>query len=215
MGLAWLSLFFSWNVNMVVEAHKVFKKKRRHRHRHFYDEEPEPEVDKSKSEARPSVIDIFDFPKEEDYSTIIKEIGAPKNKTKTAENINRSKSCNDILANNIQTLDHSPRHKRLISISEVFMNVKPVEDTSGQKDKNSLSPESKVGPEPTEHKRSYDEENKDSCSSDSEPHGIIFTVLTQDASEEESVQHPSGGETRFKISKVAEEDCLMHKDENG
>ncbi|CAG12038.1 unnamed protein product, partial [Tetraodon nigroviridis] len=76
MGLAWLSLFFSWNVNMVVEAHKVLKKRRRQRYRDFYQVEPEPVEDKDKQGEKPNVVDIFDFPKEDDYSTIIKQIGA-------------------------------------------------------------------------------------------------------------------------------------------
>ncbi|XP_070822404.1 potassium channel subfamily K member 5-like [Chaetodon trifascialis] len=206
MGLAWLSLFFSWNVNMVVEAHKVLKK-RRHKHRHFYDEEPQPVEVKPNSDGKPTVIDIFDFPKDEDYSTVIKEIGATANKIKAADNINRSKSCSDILATNIQTLDHSPRHRRLISISEVFMNAKSVVNKGDQKGGRSVMQESNSGV------RTDDEENKDSCSFDSETHGIVFTAPIKDATEEESVQHPDGGDTRFRISKVVEEDLLMEKDE--
>ncbi|XP_076594130.1 potassium channel subfamily K member 5-like [Chaetodon auriga] len=208
MGLAWLSLFFSWNVNMVVEAHKVLKK-RRHKHRHFYDEEPQPVEDKPNSDGKPTVIDIFDFPKDEDYSTVIKEIGATANKIKAADNINRSKSCSDILTTNIQTLDHSPRHRRLISISEVFMNAKGVVNKDDQKEGSSVMQESNRGV------TADDEENKDSCSFDSETHGIVFIAPIKDATEEESVQHPDGGDTRFTISKVVEEDLLIEKDEKG
>ncbi|KAK2844433.1 hypothetical protein Q5P01_011092 [Channa striata] len=57
MGLAWLSLFFSWNVHMVVEAHKVLKK-RRLRHRHIQDEEPKPVEVKHKPDVKPTVVDI-------------------------------------------------------------------------------------------------------------------------------------------------------------
>lgn len=195
---------------MVVEAHKVFKK-RRHRHRHFY-EEPDPAEDKHDSDAKPTVIDIFDFPKDEDYSTVIKEIGATAHKIKSVENINRSKSCSDILGNNIQTLDHSPRHRRMISISEVFMNSKAVADKNEQREKCSLIQESKGDTKSAEGLRTEDEE-KDSCAFDAETEGIFFTVPTGDATEEESVQHLDGGGTRFTISKVVEEDLLMDNDE--
>ncbi|KAM9353216.1 potassium channel subfamily K member 5-like [Symphorus nematophorus] len=215
MGLAWLSLFFSWNVNMVVEAHKVLKKKRRHRHRHFYDEESEPEEDKHSLEEKPTVIDIFDFPKEEDYSTVIKSIGASANKIKSADNINRSKSCSDILGTNIQTLEHSPRHRRLISISEVFVNANTVKDKGEQEKASAVIQESKEHPKPAESVRTDNEENKDSCAFDSETEGIVFTASPKDATKNESVQHPDGGGTRFKISKVVEEDLLNDKDEKG
>ncbi|XP_035528652.1 potassium channel subfamily K member 5-like [Morone saxatilis] len=208
MGLAWLSLFFSWNVHMVVEAHKVLKK-RRHRHRRFYNEEPQPV--KNNQNVKPTVIDIFDFPKDEDYSTVIKMIGTTANRKKPADNINRSKSCSDILA--IQTLEHSPRHRRMISVSEVFMNAIAVADKDEQKGECSLIQESNQGSEPAEFVRT-DNEDKDSCAFDSETNGIFFTVPTKDATEEESVQHPDGGGTRFTISKVVEEEDL-NKDEKG
>ncbi|KAM6935779.1 potassium channel subfamily K member 5-like [Lycodopsis pacificus] len=213
MGLAWLSLFFSWNVHMVVKAHKVLKK-RRHKHKRFY-EEPEPVEEKHKPDGRPSVIDIFNFlsEEEEDYSTVIKEIGA--NTIKPAANINRSKSCSDILTTNIQTLDHSPRHRRMISISEVFVNAEPVVD-KGERELRPTIQESNEDPESEESARTNDEENKDGCSLDSETHGIIFTVSkVKDATEEESVQDPGGGRSRFTISKVAENNLLMVKDEKG
>ncbi|XP_026148928.1 potassium channel subfamily K member 5-like isoform X2 [Mastacembelus armatus] len=148
MGLAWLSLFFSWNVHMVVEAHKVLKK-RRHRHRHICNEEPQPVMEKLNPNIKPTVIDIFNFlsEKDDDYSTVIKAIGVTAKNRKPAENINRSKSCSDILA--IQTLEHSPRHRRMISISEVFINANATTDDDDQVDKGSLTPESN-GDEPTE-----------------------------------------------------------------
>lgn len=202
MGLAWLSLFFSWNVNMVVEAHKVLKK-RRQRHRHFYKEEPQSVQEKHKPDQKPTVIDIFNFPKDDDYSTVIKEIGATAHKIKPTDNINRSKSCNDILATHIQTLEHSPRHRRLISISEVFMNAKAVVQEGEQKEGCSLIQESNRESEPAECATMVNEENKDSCAFDSD--GIIFTVPTKDAREEKSVQHPDGGDTRFTICKVVDD----------
>ncbi|XP_070691593.1 potassium channel subfamily K member 5-like [Pempheris klunzingeri] len=213
MGLAWLSLFFSWNVNMVVEAHKVLKK-RRHRHRHFYDEEPQPEEDRQHPDEKPTVIDIFDFPKDEDYSTVIKAIGTTANQRQPADNINRSKSCSDILGTHIQTLDHSPRHRRMISVSEVFMNAKVVVEKHEQEG-CSLLPESKGDPESAECVGTDNEENEDSSAFDSETNGIIFTVPRNDATEKESVPHPDGGGTRFTISKVVEEKLSLVKDEKG
>lgn len=219
MGLAWLSLFFSWNVHMVVKAHKVLKK-RRHRHRRFYDEEPPPEEEKHSPGIKPDVIDIFNFLSEkddDDYGTVIKEIGITANR-KPADNINRSKSCSDILVTNIQTLDRSPRHRRMISISEVFMNAEAVVHKDEHK-VHPLSPlikESSEDPEPAECVKTDKEENKDSPESDSETAGINFTVAPENATEEERVQHPDGGGgTRFTISKVVEEDLLVDKDEKG
>ncbi|KAI9536503.1 hypothetical protein NQZ68_032298 [Dissostichus eleginoides] len=211
MGLAWLSLFFSWNVHMVVKAHKVFKK-RRHRHRHFYDLEPEPVEEKHNPELKRSVIDIFNFlsEEEEDYSTVIKGIGTTANKTLPAYNINRSKSCSDILANNIQTLDHSPRHRRMLSISEVFINAIAVVDKS----KHKARPLIQDGNRETEPAQcvSADKE-EESCALES--NGIFFTVPSTNTKEEEIVQHPHGGGTRFTIAKVVEENEVMDKDEKG
>lgn len=202
MGLAWLSLFFSWNVNMVVEAHKVLKKRRQRNRHYYYHDDPPSEKDKPSPDEKPSVIDIFDFPKEEDYSTVIKEIGAMAPK----ENINRSKSCSDILANNIQTLDHSPKRRRMISISEVFINPNPV---THKKERCSQIQESNGESEAAECGQTKKEENRDDGASDSETDtGIFITVPLRHATEEENVQHPDGGDTRFKISKVAEDDLL-------
>ncbi|XP_023275515.1 potassium channel subfamily K member 5-like [Seriola lalandi dorsalis] len=208
MGLAWLSLFFSWNVHMVVAAHKVLKK-RRHRHRH--DEEPPSVEDKSNPDVKQSVINIFNFlsEKEEDYSTVIKEIGITARETKPADNINRSKSCSDIL-----TLDHSPRHRRMMSISEVFMTAKADMDKGDQEEESSVIQESKGGLEPAECARTGNVENKDSNALDLEKDGIIFTAPAKDVTEEQSAKRPDGGGTRFKISKV-NEDFLMEYDENG
>lgn len=200
MGLAWLSLFFSWNVNMVVEAHKVLKK-RRQRNRHYYYEHDEPPSVKDK----PNVIDIFDFPKEEDYSTIIKDIGAMAPRLQPKDNINRSKSCSDILAHNIQTLERSPKRRRMISISEVFINPNPVvpekERFSQIRESNGESEAVECGP--------TEKEIEDNCASDPDTDtGLFITVPLQHTTEEESVQHPDGRDTRFKISKVAEDDLI-------
>uniref|UniRef100_A0A3Q3ELW8 Potassium channel, subfamily K, member 5b n=1 Tax=Labrus bergylta TaxID=56723 RepID=A0A3Q3ELW8_9LABR len=197
MGLAWLSLFFSWNVNMVVEAHKVLKKKRKLRHRHLYDEDP------LLLRKIPSRI------------TIIKKIGDRTNTISPLENINRSRSCSDIKALNIQTLDHSPRHTRLISISDVFLNAKANEDKDKQNEVCTILEESNIDPDPAADMRKDKDENKDSCAFDSEI--IILTVPTvpDHSAEEESTQHPNGGGTRFTISKVKETHLVMEKDEKG
>lgn len=211
MGLAWLSLFFSWNVHMVVEAHKVLKK-RRHRHRHFCDEEPVE--DKKTDDVKPTVIDIFNFlsEKDDDYSTVIKEIGVTAKKQNNADNINRSKSCSDILATNIQKLDHSPRHRRMISVSEVFINAtseKSVQEEGLSEQENIKEPES------TARMKTKDKGSRDDCSSDSENDGIHFTVRKKDATGKKNVQQPDRGETRFTISKVAEDDLSLCKDDKG
>ncbi|XP_072250565.1 potassium channel subfamily K member 5-like [Leuresthes tenuis] len=213
MGLAWLSLFFSWNVHMVVKAHKVLKK-RRHRHRRFYDEEPEPVEEQT--DARPTVIDIFNFlsENEEDYSTVIKEIGNTAKKRKPDDSINRSKSCSDILATNIQTLDHSPRRRRMISISEVFVNARV--EKSEQEEVGLLRRETMKDPESAACVKTDHGQGTDDSASESEKDGIVFTVPTKDETpNEESVQLPVGGESRFTISKVGEEDLSLDKAEKG
>lgn len=215
MGLAWLSLFFSWNVHMVVEAHKVLKK-RRHKHKHLYEEESQPEEEEQHLEVKQSVIDIFNFLSEkddDDYSTVIKEIGMEAKRKKPPDNINRSKSCSDILGTNIRTLEHSPRHKRMISISEVFVNAKTDRDT-GEKEEATLPIQEQTRePENAASARTDDEGNKDSCVFDFD--GIVFTAPASEATKEEVVQQPDSSGSRFKISKVVEEDLLLDKDEKG
>ncbi|KAJ8004747.1 hypothetical protein DPEC_G00139500 [Dallia pectoralis] len=120
MGLAWLSLFFSWNVHMVVSAHKVLKKRRQRHKLDQLDHRGHPE---NGPRQLPNAVDIFNFlsEKHEDYSTAIRQIGAAAAKTKPADDfkeISRSKSCSDILGTNIETLEHSPRRlRRHLSIS--------------------------------------------------------------------------------------------------
>ncbi|KAK5605971.1 hypothetical protein CRENBAI_002735 [Crenichthys baileyi] len=219
MGLAWLSLFFSWNVHMVVEAHKVLKKKRHHRHRHrpLYNLEPDSEEEKQKQDMKPTVVDIFNFlsEKDEDYSTVIKEIGINARRRRPPEivNINRSKSCSDILASYIQTLEHSPRHKRHISLSDVFANAKV--DESEQEEDNLLKQENIKEPTSEACEKTGHKEDKNEGTSESVNDGIIFTAPDREAVEEEKVQHPGGGETRFTISKVAENDLTSDLDEKG
>ncbi|XP_061572593.1 potassium channel subfamily K member 5b [Cololabis saira] len=212
MGLAWLSLFFSWNVHMVVEAHKVLKK-RRQKHRHFYDEEPVEDI--KTEDVKPTVVDIFDFlsEKDKDYSAVIEEIGMTASKNKKVENINRSKSCSDILATDIQMLDHSPRQRRRMSISEVFINA--IIETSEEENEFLFEEENIKELEHTTCVKTGDEVNENDSASNSENDAIHFTVPTKDATEEESVQHPDGGETRFTISKVAEGHVPLNKDDKG
>ncbi|XP_063078353.1 potassium channel subfamily K member 5b [Engraulis encrasicolus] len=137
MGLAWLSLFFSWNVYMVVEAHKVLKKRRyQRRHRQSleelrqYQETINSVHSPTSQEPRPSAIDIFNYltVKEEDYGSIIKQIGNDPKKPKKKKKVTiqeeenhppRSKSCNDILNDmGVMIMEQSPRLKRRLSISD-------------------------------------------------------------------------------------------------
>ncbi|XP_031595086.1 potassium channel subfamily K member 5-like [Oreochromis aureus] len=215
MGLAWLSLFFSWNVHMVVDASKVLKKKwQKRRHRNFYHEELESLEDKPHENVKPNVIDIFGFlsEKEEDYNTVIKEIGMTKRKPAPADKMNRSKSCSDLLGTSIHNLEHSPRRRRMISISEVFLNVKAEGDNDTKDEKLPLLQESTGDPEPCE--KTDEEQKKDSCAADSEDHDIALSGPAK-IEEEETVEHPDGGETRFRISKVAEEELLLENIEKG
>ncbi|KAF7225982.1 potassium channel subfamily K member 5-like [Nothobranchius furzeri] len=213
MGLAWLSLFFSWNVHMVVEAHKVLKKKRQqwhrhHHHHHHHDITPEPKVEKKNQDAKPTVVDIFNFRSEEneDYSTVIKKIGLTERRRKPIENIHfaRSKSCSDILANTIETLDHSPLHRRNFSFSEI--PVAPAMDISEQEDECFPGEENVLKPELREKSN-----HASNWSFDSD--GTTNAVPNPD--ETEKVPHSRRGETRFTISKVTEANFSLEKNENG
>ncbi|KAF3691801.1 Potassium channel subfamily K member 5 [Channa argus] len=211
MGLAWLSLFFSWNVHMVVEAHKVLKK-RRLRHKHIHYEEPKAVEVKPNQDVKPTVVDIFNFlsEKNDDYSTVIKSIGITAKLRKPAENINRSKSCSDILA--IQTLEQSPKHRRRNSFCELFTNANTEMENGDQGEELPLDTQKGNGdPEPAECVRTANEENMNSWIFDSESDSITFIVPTKNTVEGESLQHPRGGGTRFTICKVEEEDVLKDK----
>lgn len=194
---------------MVVEAHKVLKK-RRHRHRHIQNEEPQPVEVKHTPDVKPTVIDIFNFLSEnqEDYSTVIKGIGITAKLRKPPENINRSRSCSDILA--IQTLEQSPKHRRRISFCELMINTNTDMDHGVQDEKRPLIQAGNGDLEPAECVRTAKEENDDSCAFVSENDSITIMVPTKTATKE-NVQHPDGGGNRFTISKVAEEDVLMDK----
>ncbi|KAL1254435.1 hypothetical protein QQF64_016664 [Cirrhinus molitorella] len=147
LGLAWLSLFFSWNVHMVVEAHKVLKKRRLRRHRLPIDDVPvKKEIKKApKPPPRSGVIDIFDFMSEkvEDYSDVIRAIGADerRKKQKQEEELARSKSCSDLLHGLVIPLDHSPRLKRRFSVSANMVMVASGESTDGLNNNNNNNQE--------------------------------------------------------------------------
>lgn len=154
MGLAWLSLFFSWNVHMVVEAHKVLKKRRLRRHRLPIDDfsETKPLLKKSpKPPPLSGVIDIFKFMSEkvEDYSDVIQSIRADekrkRNKTGTEEpELARSKSCSDLLNGLVIPLEHSPRLKRRFSVSANMCMItaeKSTEDLNKNQEEQKLPKE--------------------------------------------------------------------------
>ncbi|XP_076874254.1 potassium channel subfamily K member 5b [Brachyhypopomus gauderio] len=134
MGLAWLSLFFSWNVHMVVEAHKVLKKRRQMHHKHFPYKPALDEPMKKALHHNSSIVDIFQFMSEkgEDYSDVIRAIGmAEKRRKQEEEELTRSKSCSDLLKQLVVPLDHSPRQKRRFSIGDnVYMIISRVRGSS-------------------------------------------------------------------------------------
>lgn len=134
MGLAWLSLFFSWNVNMVVEAHKVLKK-RRQMHRHKLSPDQLERMHKASLPHAPSIVDIFKFMSEkgEDYSDVIRAIGtAEKKKKQQEEELTRSKSCSDLLKQMVVPMEHSPRQKRRFSIGDnVYMVISRARGSTG------------------------------------------------------------------------------------
>ncbi|CAL8286679.1 unnamed protein product [Merluccius merluccius] len=200
MGLAWLSLFFSWNVHMVVKAHKVLKRRRR-RHKVPPDENFQPEVSKDLQTSRPTVVDIFKFleeEEEEDYSTVIKKIGEEGHVRLYHRGLSRSKSCSDLLAN-IETLDHSPRQSRRLGISEVFMNM------VGKEDAISLVDDAESEHLLEDVAENQDEWVFDSCHSDpGSPQDVEETILP-----------PARGETRFTISVVAEGTLTPDTDDKG
>lgn len=206
MGLAWLSLFFSWNVHMVVKAHQVLRK-RRQRHRLPYEEEDLPEEENQIPEKKPTVIDIFKFlseTDEDDYNTVIGQIALDAEKARPAENINRSKSCSDIL--DIQPLEQSPRQKRRKSISEVFLKVP--KSAKGKKEERMILEENDENKEPPK--------KEDNCESVKESEGIFFTVPTNiEPSKTQNIQSPVNGESRFTITKVAETEMLLDKEGKG
>ncbi|KAI5085266.1 potassium channel subfamily K member 5 [Silurus meridionalis] len=150
MGLAWLSLFFSWNVNMVVEAHKVLKKRRQMRHK--LSPAQLEQMHNAALPHAPSIVDIFKFMSEkgEDYSDVIRAIGtAEKKKKQQEEELTRSKSCSDLLKQVLVPLDQSPRQKRRFSIGDnVYMVISRARGSTGDLDEcRSLQEEPSQDPE--------------------------------------------------------------------
>lgn len=149
---------------MVVEAHKVFKKRRYQRRHRFSLEELRQHEEmlgslhsRSGAEPKPNVIDIFNYltVKEEDYGDIIKQIGAEpkkekkKKKVRIQEDVPRSKSCSDILNDmGIMTLEQSPRLKRRLSISDnVFTVVSKAKASDTEMEENQILLEDSGGEE--------------------------------------------------------------------
>ncbi|XP_028983836.1 potassium channel subfamily K member 5-like [Betta splendens] len=211
MGLAWLSLFFSWNVHMVVEAHKVLKK-RRHRYRHLHNEEPQPIEAKHRPEEKPTVVDIFNFLSEtqDDYSTVIKKIGITAKLRRPAEDINRSRSCSDLL--DIQTLEQSPKHKRRVSFGTLPISTEPDVDEGDEEERRPVCEGGRRASVPAGGLRRA-KESAGGGAFDPEAGGVSFPVPPKAAAKEEHAQRPGSGGSRFTIRKVSEDDAL--KDKNG
>ncbi|XP_043075202.1 potassium channel subfamily K member 5b isoform X2 [Puntigrus tetrazona] len=206
LGLAWLSLFFSWNVHMVVEAHKVLKKRRLKRHRLSIDDVPvKKEVKKApKPPPLSGVIDIFEFMSEkvEDYNDVIQAIGADKRRKKKQqeEELARSKSCSDLLNGLVIPLDHSPRLKRRFSVSANMCMVTPGESTDCLNNNNNQEEQTllKEHQRETKNKR---EEKPGRCARDSR--------RSDPSVGQRPVQSPTlttnNRGSRFSVSKVSED----------
>ncbi|KAI2651770.1 Potassium channel subfamily K member 5 [Labeo rohita] len=219
LGLAWLSLFFSWNVHMVVEAHKVLKKRRLRRHRLPIDDVPEEKEIKKAPKPPPlsGVIDIFEFMSEkvEDYSDIIQAIGADerRKKKKQEEELARSKSCSDLLRALVIPLDHSPRLKRRFSVSANMCMVTSGESTDGLNDNNNNNQEEQTLLK-EHHKDSNDRKNvKKGTEKEEKPGCHAWESRKSDPSiYQSSVQSPtvttSNRGSRFSVSKVSEDHLL-------
>ncbi|XP_059369146.1 potassium channel subfamily K member 5-like [Carassius carassius] len=200
LGLAWLSLFFSWNVHMVVKAHKVLKKRRLRRHRLSIDDVLVTKEVKKAPKPTPlsGVIDIFEFMSEkvEDYSDIIQAIGTGKRRKKKQqeEELTRSKSCSDLLHGLVIPLDHSPRLKRRFSVSVNMCTVMSGESTDGLNNNQEEQTLLKEHQGDTKNKR---EEEPGCCAGDSrrsDPSIFQSPTLTT-----------SNGGSRFPVSKVSED----------
>ncbi|CAB1334798.1 unnamed protein product, partial [Coregonus sp. 'balchen'] len=205
MGLAWLSLFFSWNVHMVVSAHKVLKKRRqRHRMDHL-DHRWQPEKDDIRSPRRlPTAVDIFNFlsEKQEDYSTAIRQIGAAaKPKTgKEFKEMSRSKSCSDILGTNIQTLEHSPRRlRRHLSISH---NMLLSSFGMGEEGQRLIEDDPVFMGDPVFEENCLGRETKEeeAVNVSNSKENLNPADLDPNINKEENVQNQDGGENRFTVS---------------
>jgi len=204
MGLAWLSLFFSWNVHMAVQAHKALKKRRHKRHRSPLDERLQPErAEDLAGTPRPTVVDIFKFlsEEEEDYSTVIKKIGEEgRGRLLLQRGPSRSKSCNDLLGN-IEVLERSPKHRR--RLSEVFINAKDAKEDT-KEDTVSVA----------------DDGESEALLGGRAVEDVTFVLGSCDedhvsAPQETTVRRPAGdGETRFTVCVVAEGPSIRDTDDD-
>ncbi|KAG5846833.1 hypothetical protein ANANG_G00119180 [Anguilla anguilla] len=127
MGLAWLSLFFTWNVNMVVRAHKAFKKRRKHRRSSL--DEPQNHTKDSKTQCQchtaADEVNIFKFlsEKQEGYAELVMKIGTEMTENRIGKELVRSQSCSDIRNFGvIQKLEHSPFHKKRFSFKNMDLS---------------------------------------------------------------------------------------------
>lgn len=207
---------------MVVEAHKVFKKRRLRRHRLSIDDIPEINVEVKrapKPPPLPGVIDIFQFMSEkvEDYSDVIHAIGAAekRRKKKQEEELARSKSCSDLLHGLVIPLDHSPRLKRRFSISAnmcIATSEEPMDDFNKNQEEQKLLKENYKSMFIQERPESGGKsriENPGHCSWDSRKSDpSIFR------SPDESIII-NNGDSRFSVSKVSEDRILEHRKSTG
>lgn len=207
MGLAWLSLFFSWNVHMVVEAHKVLKKRRQMRHKlspynpDYFHKAPLPHVN--------SIVDIFKFMSEkgEDYSDVITAIGKAEKMKKQQEELTRSKSCSDLLKEMVVPLDQSPRQKRRFSIGDnVYMVISRARGSTGNLEEKHSLPELNRDPElGLEKKEAFERPRRCSWNS-KESHAPLFQNPRIMLNSQESLANLNG--SRFSVIKVEEANLL-------
>lgn len=217
MGLAWLSLFFSWNVNMVVEAHKVLKK-RRQMHRHKLSPEQLEQMHKAQLPHAPSIVDIFKFmlEKGEDYSDVIRAIGtAEKKKKQQEEELTRSKSCSE-LKKLLVPLEQSPRQKRRFSIGDnVYMVISRARGSTGDLAESILlQEEPSEDPEPGNKKGSEEEVVKRSASLELDSRNVYQRSIQIPSFRFSFDSDNSGnqeGTSRFSVTRVNED--LLEKGE--
>ncbi|XP_036406025.1 potassium channel subfamily K member 5-like isoform X2 [Megalops cyprinoides] len=128
MGLAWLSLFFTWKVHMVVKAHKALKRRRR-RHKSL-DELQSSEEHKSALRRSHSAddVNIFNFLSEEqeDYGDLVQQIGAKRKRPEggAGRGAGRSHSCSEGgVSGVVLSLERSPRRRRRFSVGDCVSTV--------------------------------------------------------------------------------------------
>lgn len=211
MGLAWLSLFFSWNVNMVVEAHKVLKKRRL---MHKLSPAQLEEMHKAQLPHVPSIVDIFKFmsAKGEDYSDVIRAIGMAENKKKQQEEeLTRSKSCSELLKQVLVPMEQSPRQKRRFSIGDnVYMVISRVRGSTGDEEEEckSLQEEPSHDPELSKEKSSEKEVLKRAGSLVWDSRNVVqrsFQIPSFTFSCDADDSETQEGTSRFSVTRVNED----------